>query len=98
VLPRATRAHRLTRLHVKKQAAALFAPKVEPHQVLRHLFPLVKKRPANLEASYRNRDVDVQPEELYGGKELAIGAQFYHLDSSADGAKNTKGGAVYWGN
>ena len=39
VLPPATRAHRRARLHVKKQAAALFAAKVEPHQVLRHFIP-----------------------------------------------------------
>jgi hypothetical protein len=29
--------------------------------------------------------------ELCGEKELAIGAQFHHLDSTTDGAKNTKG-------
>ena len=46
VLPRATRAHRRARLHVKKQTAAPFAAKVEPHQILGHLFPSGKKRPS----------------------------------------------------
>ena len=34
VLPRATRAHSVARLHVEKLTAAFF--EVEPHQVLRH--------------------------------------------------------------
>src|ERR1043166_3079475 len=73
VLPRATCAHRLPRLNVKKQAAALFPAEVEPHQVLRHLDPPRKKRQANLNASYRNQSVDVQPSKLCAVAKLGIG-------------------------
>jgi hypothetical protein len=43
VLPRTRRAYRRARLHIKQQTSAPFTAEIEPHQVLRHLFPPDKK-------------------------------------------------------